>query len=61
MDVKSTRQGRPGEWGAAVERLPLTQGVIPGSWDGVLHLAPHEPASPSACLFLSLCVSLKNK
>ena len=43
-----------------VERLPSTQGMIPGSWDGGLHPAPHrEPASPSASA--SLCVSLMNK
>ena len=54
--------------GSVVEHLPLAQVVIPGSWDGVLHWAPHrEPASPSACvsaslsLSLSLCVFLMNK
>ena len=42
--------------------------MIPGSWDRVLHQAPHrEPASPSAyvsvslCLCLCLCLSLMNK
>ena len=30
----------------------------PGSWDRVLHHAPHrEPASPSAYIFASLCIS----
>ena len=38
------------------------QGMIPGSWDQVLHQAPRrEPASPSACVSASLCVSLMNK
>ena len=44
--------------GTAVGRLPLAQVVIPGSWDQVLHWAPHrEPASTSACVSASLCVS----
>ena len=48
--------------GSAVEHLPLAQGVTPGSWDQVLHQAPYEePASPSACVFASLSVSLMNK
>ena len=39
--------GYPG--GSVVEHLPLAQIMIPGSWDQVLHQAPHrEPASPSA-------------
>ena len=43
-------------------RLPLAQGVTLGSWDRVLHRAPClEPASPSACVSASLCVSLMNK
>ena len=43
-----------------VERLPLPQVVILGSWDRVPHWAPpREPASPSACVSaaLSLCIS----
>ena len=28
--------------GSVVEQLPLAQGVIPGSWDRVLHRAPHR-------------------
>ena len=48
--------------GSVVESLPLAQVVIPGSWDLVLHRAPcGEPASPSACVSASLCVSLMNK
>ena len=48
--------------GSVVEHLPSAQGVIPGSWDRVLHRARHrELASPSACVSasvsLSLCVS----
>ena len=48
--------------GSVVEHLPLAQGVIPGSWDRVLHQAPYgEPASPSACVSASLRESLTNK
>ena len=48
--------------GSVVEHLPLTQIMIPGSWDGVPHRAPHrEPASPSAYVSASLCMSLMNK
>ena len=48
--------------GSTVKRLPLAQGVIPGSQDRVLHQALcMEPASPSACVSASLCVSLMNK
>ena len=46
--------------GSAIEQLPSAQGVIPGSWNQVLHLAPcEELASPSAygSTSLSLCVS----
>ena len=44
--------------GSVGERLPSAQGVILGSWDQVLHRAPHrEPASVSA----SFSVSLVNK
>ena len=50
----------------AVERLPLAQGMIPESriesQDPVPSRAPcMEPASPSACVFASLSVSLMNK
>ena len=46
----------------SVEHLPLAQVMIQGTWDRVLHLAPHrEPASLSACVSASLCVSLMNK
>ena len=35
--------------GSVVERLPLAQVIIPGSWDQVPHQAPcRQPASPSA-------------
>ena len=48
--------------GAAVWRLPLAQGVIMETRDRVLHPAPcMEPASSSACVSASLCVSLMNK
>ena len=44
--------------GSAAERLPSAQGVTPGSWDRVLHQALcMEPASASACVSASLCVS----
>ena len=47
--------------GLAVECLPSVQGGIPGFQDQVLHWAPcMEPASPSACVSASLCVSLMN-
>ena len=41
--------------GSVVERLPSAQGMIPESQDQVPHRAPcTEPASPSACVSLSL-------
>ena len=41
---------------------PSVQGVILETWDGVPRQAPcMEPASPSACVYASLCVSLMNK
>ena len=44
--------------GSAVERLPLAQGVILGSWDWVPHRAPHgEAASPSTYVSAPLYVS----
>ena len=44
--------------GLVVEHLPSAQGVILKFWDRVPHPAPHrEPASPSACVSASLCVS----
>ena len=46
--------------GSAVEHLPSAQGVILGSQGQVPHWAPHrEPASHSACVSASLCVSLE--
>ena len=60
QSLKGEGMGHQG--GSAVEHLPLAQGVIPGSWDRISHLAPcGEPASPSACVSASLCVSLMNK
>ena len=48
--------------GSVVKHLPLAQVMIPGSWDRVPHWAPHgEPASPSAYVFASLCVSVIDK
>ena len=44
--------------GSAVEHLPLAQIMTLGSWDRVSHQAPcMEPASPSACVSASLCLS----
>ena len=49
-------KGRLG--GSLVERLPSAQGVILEFWDRVPHQAPYrEPASPSAYVSASLCVS----
>ena len=50
--------------GSVVEHLPLAQVLIPRSWDGVPHQAPHwKPASPSAyvSVSLSLCLLKKKK
>ena len=48
-------QGRLG--GSVVECLPLAQVMILGSWDGVLHGAPHrEFAYTSGHVSASLCV-----
>ena len=53
---KSIPGGRLG--GSMVECLPLGQGVTLESWDRVPHRAPcTDPASPSACVSASLCVS----
>ena len=47
--------------GSVVERLPLAQIMIPGSWDQFQHWAPHrEPTSPSTYVSASLSVSLMN-
>ena len=44
--------------GSVVEHLPLARVMILGSWDPFLHQTPHrEPASPSAHISTSLCVS----
>ena len=60
MGLIKFTQGHLG-W-SVVECLPLAQVVIPGSWDRVLHQAPRmEPASTSAYVSASLCVSLMNK
>ena len=59
---KNAKMGTPG-W-LSVEHLPSAQGLIPGSWDRVLHQAPHrEPASPSAYVsaLFSVCISWLNK
>ena len=48
--------------GSVFEHLHLVQVLIPGSWDGVPHQAPHrEPASPSAYVSASFSLSLMNK
>ena len=44
--------------GSVVEHLPLAQGVILESQDGVPHRAPCiKPASPSACVTAPLSLS----
>ena len=52
-----TSEGHLG--GSVLERLPLAQVLIPGSWDQVLHWPPRRGAcfSLCLCLCLSLCVS----
>ena len=59
--LKIQDQGQLG--GSVVERLPWAQGVIPGSWDRVLHQASCGGACFSLflCLCISLSVSLMNK
>ena len=48
--------------GSVVGHLPSAQVMILGSWDQVSRQAPSgKPASPSACVSASLCVSLMNK
>ena len=52
---KDTHVGAP-----VVEHLPSTQVMIPEFWDRVPHQGPgREPASPSAYVSASLCVSLE--
>ena len=59
-DSESLQLGPPG--GSAVERLPWAQGVILETRDRVPRRAPGmEPASPSACVSVSLSMSLMNK
>ena len=54
--LKTIKTGRLG--GSVVERLPLVQVMIPGSWDRGPHQDPcREPASPSAYVSASVCVS----
>ena len=46
--------------GSVIVHLSLAQGVIPRSWDQILHQPPRrKPAFPSACVSLSPCVSHK--
>ena len=48
--------------GSVVECLPLAQGVILELWNQVPHRAPcKEPASSSAYVSATLCISLMNK
>ena len=51
-----------GPGGSVVERLPLAQVTILGSWDQIPHQAPcREPASPSVCVSGSLLNKLLKK
>ena len=60
LDTEAERGGRLGS--LAVEHLSLAQAVILESQDPVPHRAPcMEPASPSACVSLSLSVPFMNK
>ena len=57
---RASLEGRLG--GSEVERLPSAPAMTPGSQDRVPHqVPPWEPASPSACVSASLCVSVRNK
>ena len=56
--LKSRLEGHLGGW-VVGRLLPLAQGVIPGSWDRVLHQAPcMEPALLPLPVSLPLCVCL---
>ena len=58
--IKTEREGHLG--GSVVERLPLAQVGILGSWDRVLHQDPRwATASPFVYVSASLCVSFMNK
>ena len=58
VQYKSSSLGCLG--GSVVEHLPSAHVVILGSWNRVPHQAPQgEPASPSAYVSFSLCVSHK--
>ena len=47
---------------SVAEHLPLDQGMIPRSWDRVPHIRlPAPPASPSAYVSASLCLSWTHK
>ena len=60
LKQKGKMWGHPS--GSVVEHLSLAQVMILGSWDQAPHQASHrEPASPSAHISVSLCVSLMNK
>ena len=53
--LKTMEKGHLG--GSVVERLPLAQVMILGSWDRVLHWAPRRSLLlPRLCLCLSVCV-----
>ena len=56
MVLERLRLGHLGD--SVVERVPLAQVVILGSWYQVLYWVPcRKPASPSAYVSASLCVS----
>ena len=60
VPLRNWTKGQP-QWRSGLAP-PAAWGVILGSRDQVLHRAPcMEPASPSACVSASLCMSLMNK
>ena len=60
--LKMVLGGIPGWLSGLAPAFGPGRDVILESQDGVLHQAPCvEPASPSACISVSLCVSLMNK
>ena len=58
--IRDQYQGRLG--GSVIEHLPLAQGMILWSWDQVPYWAPcMKPASPSACVYTFLFLSVSRE